>query len=153
LATEERRARGAGKVNGARMKNVKTRKNLYRRIHALSEENLQSLALYLDELESGEAHEPAVLGRSYCGDNTNGPGNPGPFVCPCIYAGREDAAFTSRVPPHLTLGPSRKGTMLMGPPPQSGPLRSGPPRTPCPRRSGQSYRPPRRSGSRHNTPI
>ena len=30
-------------MNVARRKNVKARKNLYRRIHALSEENLQSL--------------------------------------------------------------------------------------------------------------
>lgn len=45
-------------MDGARTENVKTRKSLYRRIHALSEENLQSLALYLDELEKGEPHEP-----------------------------------------------------------------------------------------------
>ena len=45
-------------MNVAHMENVKTRKSLYRRIHALSEENLQSLVHYLNELESGEAHEP-----------------------------------------------------------------------------------------------
>ena len=45
-------------MNVAHMENVKARKSLYRRIHALSEESLQSLVLYLDELESGEAHEP-----------------------------------------------------------------------------------------------
>ena len=45
-------------MNVARRKNVKARKNLYRRIHALSEENLQSLVHYLDELERGEPHEP-----------------------------------------------------------------------------------------------
>ena len=45
-------------MNVAHMENVKTRKSLYRRIHALSEESLQSLVHYLNELESGEAHEP-----------------------------------------------------------------------------------------------
>ena len=45
-------------MNVAHMENVKTRKSLYRRIHALSEENLQSLVHYLNELESGEAREP-----------------------------------------------------------------------------------------------
>ena len=45
-------------MNVAHMENVKARKNLYRRIHALSEESLQSLVHYLNELESGEAHEP-----------------------------------------------------------------------------------------------
>ena len=45
-------------MNVAHMENAKTRKNLYRRIHALSEENLQSLVHYLNELESGEAQEP-----------------------------------------------------------------------------------------------
>ena len=46
------------KMNVAFMENVKTRKNLHRRIHALSEENLQSLVHDLSELEKGEAHEP-----------------------------------------------------------------------------------------------
>ena len=41
---------------GSDGKTLKTRKNLYRRIHALSEENLQSLALYLDELEKLETN-------------------------------------------------------------------------------------------------
>ena len=45
-------------MNVAHMENVKTRKSLYCRIHALSEENLQSLVHYLNELESGEAREP-----------------------------------------------------------------------------------------------
>ena len=45
-------------MNVAHMENVKTRKSLYRRIHALSEENLQSLVHYLNELESVEAQEP-----------------------------------------------------------------------------------------------
>ena len=45
-------------MNVAHMENVKTWKSLYRRIHALSEESLQSLVHYLNELESGEAHEP-----------------------------------------------------------------------------------------------
>ena len=43
---------------GSDGKTLKTRKNLYCRIHALSEENLRSLVHYLNELESGEAHEP-----------------------------------------------------------------------------------------------
>ena len=58
MATEERRARGAAKDERGPQQNAKTRKNLHRRIHALSEENLQSLVHYLNELESGEAHEP-----------------------------------------------------------------------------------------------
>ena len=41
------------KMNVAYRKNVKARKNLYRRIRALSEENLQSLVHDLSELESG----------------------------------------------------------------------------------------------------
>ena len=45
-------------MNVAHMKNEKPQKSLYRRIHALSEENLQSLVHYLNELESGEAQEP-----------------------------------------------------------------------------------------------
>ena len=45
-------------MNVAFMENVKTRKNLHRRIRALSEENLQSLVHDLSELEKGEAHEP-----------------------------------------------------------------------------------------------
>ena len=40
------------KMNVAFMENAKTRKNLHRRIHALSEENLQSLVHDLSELES-----------------------------------------------------------------------------------------------------
>ena len=56
LATEERMAKGAGMNGGSDGKTLKTRKNLYRRIHALSEENLQSLALYLDELEKLETN-------------------------------------------------------------------------------------------------
>ena len=58
MATEERRARGAAKDERGPQQNAKTRKNLHRRIHALSEENLQSLVHYLNELESGEAQEP-----------------------------------------------------------------------------------------------
>ena len=57
LATEERGARGAAKDERGPQQNVKTRKNLYRRIRALSEKNLQSLVHDLSELESGEVHE------------------------------------------------------------------------------------------------
>ena len=49
------------KMNVAFMENVKTRKNLHRRIHALSEENLQSLVHDLSELEKGEAHEQKTV--------------------------------------------------------------------------------------------
>ena len=45
-------------MNGLQIEAINVRKNLCRRIHALSEENLRSLVLYLDELESGEEHEP-----------------------------------------------------------------------------------------------
>ena len=45
-------------MNGLQIEAINARKNLCRRIHALSEENLQSLVHYLNELESGEAHEP-----------------------------------------------------------------------------------------------
>ena len=58
MATEERRARGAAKDERGPQQNAKTRKNLHRRIHALSEENLQSLVHDLSEIEKGEAHEP-----------------------------------------------------------------------------------------------
>ena len=44
-------------MNVAHMENVKARKSLYRRIHALSEESLQSLVLYLDELENRRSEE------------------------------------------------------------------------------------------------
>ena len=58
MATEERRAREVAKDERGPQQNVKPRKNLHRRIHALSEENLQSLVHDLSELEKGEAHEP-----------------------------------------------------------------------------------------------
>ena len=58
MATEERRAREAAKDERGPQQNAKTRKNLHRRIHALSEEILQSLVHDLSELEKGEAHEP-----------------------------------------------------------------------------------------------
>lgn len=45
-------------MNGLQIEAINARKNLCRRIHALSEENLQSLVHYLNELESGEAREP-----------------------------------------------------------------------------------------------
>ena len=45
-------------MNSPQIEAINARKNLYRRIHALSEENLQSLVHYLDELERGEPHEP-----------------------------------------------------------------------------------------------
>ena len=57
MATEERGARGAAKDERGPQQNIKPRKNLYRRIRALSEENLQSLVHDLSELESGEVHE------------------------------------------------------------------------------------------------
>ena len=40
-------------MNGLQIEAINARKNLCRRIHALSEENLQSLVHYLNELESG----------------------------------------------------------------------------------------------------
>lgn len=43
MATEEQGARGAAKDERGPQQNIKPRKNLYRRIRALSEENLQSL--------------------------------------------------------------------------------------------------------------
>ena len=58
MATEERRAREVAKDERGPQQNAKTRKNLYRRIRALSEKNLQSLVHDLNELERGEAHEP-----------------------------------------------------------------------------------------------
>ena len=61
MATEERRARGAAKDERGPQQNVKPRKNLHRRIHALSEENLQSLVHDLSELEKGEAHEQKTV--------------------------------------------------------------------------------------------
>ena len=61
MATEERRARGAAKDERGPQQNAKTRKNLHRRIHALSEENLQSLVHDLSELEKGEAHEQKTV--------------------------------------------------------------------------------------------
>ena len=58
MATEEQGARGAAKDERGPQQNIKPRKNLYRRIRALSEENLQSLVHDLNELERGEVHEP-----------------------------------------------------------------------------------------------
>ena len=58
LATEERGAREAAKDERGPQQNAKTRKNLHRRIRALSEENLQSLVHDLNELERGEVHGP-----------------------------------------------------------------------------------------------